>query len=259
MRLRGGSGLGDSVYLRPIVDHLVKTQPVTVMSNFPDVFIGSGAKVESFNRSNIDILAHYSEERGRQDSTQYADMLRRAKLSAIPLSFDWKVRNPALTERIRFLAGGKPIIVLHGGRPPFGRSDGLGKEILPSRQAFLAAISVLDDCFTVRIGKGPKNYDLPASLDLYDQTSVSDLLDLVKMSDGVVTQCGYPIPMAECFDKPLLAVWAAKGLEVLNPTIASVTPRKILSKHTSEFVMDSWPLERIAGTTQAALFEKIAA
>lgn len=261
-RIRGGSGLGDSVYLRPIVDRLIRNgDRVTVMSYFPDVFIDSGAHVEPFNRVSINVLAHYAGDRANQKSTQFADMLRSAQMSEdIPLRFEWTVRNPGLVDRVRTSAGGRPIIVVHGGRPPFGRSDGLGAEILPQRTAFIAALGgLVDDCFTVRIGKGPKTYDLPSHLDLYDQTSVSDLLDLIKIADGVVTQCGYPIPMAECFDTPLLAVWSDRGLASANPVIASVTPAKILSKDSSKFVMDAWAPAHIAEATRDALVEKIAA
>lgn len=256
-RLRGGSGLGDSVYLRPIVDYLIRSgERVTVRSGFPDVFIGSRATVEPFSRANIDILAHYSTERQNQRSTQYADMLRCAKLPEIPLKFDWTVRNQPLVDRVRFAAGNRPVVIVHGGRAPFGRSDGLGIEILPQRAAFDAALQALEDCFTVRIGQGVRHYNLASSMDLYDQTRVSDLLDLVVSCDAVVTQCGYPIPMAECFGKPLLAIWSARGLASSNPVIASVTPAKILSAPVSHYVMDDWPKEDIKDFARAALMDE---
>ena len=256
-RIRGGSGLGDSVYLRPVVDYFIRAgEPATVMSNFPDVFIGSGAKVEQFNRININVLAHYSLDRQNQNSTQFADMLRCAKLPPdVPLRFEWSVRNKALVDGVRAAAAGRPVIIVHGGRTPFGRTDGLGAEILPERAAFDVAVRALRECFTVRVGKGPSLYDIPARSDLTDRTSVSDLLDLIMNCDGVVTQCGYPVPMAECLGKPLLAVWSARGLQSPNPTIASITPAKILSAKTSRFVMDDWPEEQIVDVARSAILQ----
>lgn len=252
-RLRGGSGLGDSVYLRPIVDHLIaQGERIAVMSFYPDVFIGSGATVLPFGKERIDVLAHYAGGRMDQASTQYADMLRSARLPIdLPLRFKWTVRNQGLIADLLREAAGDPIVLVHGGRAPFGRSDGYGKEMLPVREAFEAVLGVLADCFTVRIGKGEQFYSLPAELDWNNRTSVSDLLDMVSICDAVVTQCGFPVPMAECFDKPLLGIWSTRGLASPDAIIASITPAKILSKPSSCFVRDDWGAQRIQAGTRA--------
>ena len=253
MRIRGGSGLGDSLYLRPIVDFLVKSgEKVTVMSNFPDVFIGSGCEVRPFDKSNIDILAHYARDRQNQNSTQFADILRCAKITAdVPLRFDWTVRNRTLINELRDAANGCPIILVHGGRAPFGRSDGVGREMLPRREAFETVLGMFADCYTVRVGKGEQIYPLPVDLNLNDRTSVSDLLDIATVCEGVVTQCGFPVPLAECFAKPALAVWSARGLVSVQPIIAMITPAKILCKPTSRYVMDDWPRDQLMGAGRA--------
>ena len=253
VRVRGGSGLGDSVYLRPVVDYLIGAgEKVTVLSFFPDVFIGAGCEVEPFNKSRIDVLAHYSLDRQNQNSTQWQDVLRCAKLPAdVPLRFTWNIRNRKLVDGIKGAAAGRKIIMVHGGRAPFGRTDGVGMEILPERAAFETVLGELRDCFTVRVGLGNQLYPLPADLDLSDRTTVSDLCDLFTACDGVVTQCGWPIPLAECFDKPVLAVWSARGLVSVQPIIASITPAKILCKPTSSYAMDDWSQQRIKDTSNA--------
>jgi hypothetical protein len=247
MRIRGGSGLGDSIYLRPIAEHFVRAgKRVAVKTFYPDVFIGSGVSIETFDKKSVDVVAHYAAYRKDQQSTQFADMLRCAKIGAdVPLRFDWPVRNRRLVADLLEAAEGYPIVLVHGGRPPFGRTDGVGREILPRREAFETVLGAFADCYTVRIGKGEQIYRLPADLDLVDKTSVSDLLDIATVCTGMVTQCGFPIPMAECFDKPVLAVWSARGLVSVQPIVGLVTPAKILSKATSRHVMDDAPREEL--------------
>ena len=46
------------------------------------------------------------------------------------------------------------------------------------------------------------------------------------------------IPMAEVFDRPLLVLWARRGLACSNEYINRITPQKILHKPTSRFVID---------------------
>lgn len=243
MKMRGGSGLGDSVYLRPIAEHFVRAgKSITVRSNYPDIFIDSGATTEPFAKfPAVDIIAHYHQGRRKQDSTQYADMLKCAGITEdVPLRFDWPIKNHALIAGLQERAAGRKIVIVHGGRAPFGRVDGVGLELLPKRESFEAVLGMFADCFTVRIGKGKQIYALPASEDLSDKTSVADLLDIVATCDAVVTMCGYPIPMAECMNKPVLAVWAERGLRSVRPIIPSITPSKILSKATSRYVIDQW-------------------
>lgn len=254
MHIRGGSGLGDAMYLRPIAEHFAKTQSVTAHTDYPEVFIGSTAQVAPFTRRGITVLAHYSTARFNPKTTQYQDMLNSAGIrQAVPLRFTWNIRNPSLIERLRDKAGGRPLILLHGGRAPFGRIDGFGKRLMPERWGFEAALSALEDCFVVRVGKADQ-YPLPVNVDLHGKTTVSDVCDLGSACDGVLAQCSWAVPLAEIFDKPLLAVWASRGLVGgAGDVIRTITPQKILSKSTSSFVVDDWPKERIRDATRRAL------
>lgn len=76
IRIRSGRGLGDSIYLRAIVGYLVaRGDTVTALSDYPDIFAGSGAKVEPFTRAGANIrVAHYTLTMQDQSMTQYAAM-----------------------------------------------------------------------------------------------------------------------------------------------------------------------------------------
>lgn len=242
MRIRSGRGLGDTIYLRPIVEHFVrKGRPVVALTDFPEILAGSGAEVQPFIRNGADVVAHYVGGKGNPLTTQWQDMCAASKIGQIELRFGWQPLNVELLERVHALAAGKPIILVHGGRAPYGRQDGYGRELVPDRAAFVSALREIDG-FRILVGKDAQIYPLDdcVDLDLSGQTSVCDLLDLGSACAGVVAQCSFAVPLAEVFDKPLLAVWAQAGLRSNDAYISATTPKKILSKPTSRFVMDSW-------------------
>lgn len=250
MRMRGGAGLGDALYIRAVAEWFVrKGQTVTVATPYPAVFEGAGVQTIPFTRANIDVLAHYSEDRYRQETKQFRDMCLRAGIKEeVPLRFEWQTRNPALVEEMRERAGGRQILLVHGGREPFGRNDGLGLDLIPKADCFKSVLAELRDFFTVGIGDGKRQFYKPdVEMDLVGKTSVTDLLDLGKLCDGIVAQVSFCVPLAECLDKPFLGVWAHKGLCVptRSPLLKTVTPKKILSKPTSLWVVDDFTEEQI--------------
>ena len=251
IRLRGGSGLGDSLYLRPIVEHLERQgKNVTVMTEFPEVFRGTRALTERFNRNNITITAHYPHGKNNDKTNQWQDILESARLGHIPLRFTWNQTDRAFVDAVRKRAGNRHIILVIGGREPMGRSDGFGAELLPWRGAFDYVLDNLRDCYTVRVGKGQKAYDLRVDEDLSNKTTVCQLMDLAQSCSAVVGQCSYAIPLAEGFDKPLMAVWARAGTESRQPYIKTITPNKILSKGSSWWVFDSDSMHSIIAQTR---------
>lgn len=240
-RVRGGRGLGDTIYLRPIVESLIADgERVCVLTDYPDVFIGTGAETEIFGRNDINVLGHYVN--GKQDTrtTQWDDICKSAGIR-VPLQFSWTPRNERLIASVKAKAGGAPIVLVHGGRVPMARKDKFGAELLPQRAAFDATLDGLVDCFTVCIGNAEQLYPLRVNLELNGSTSVPDLFDLAVICDGIVAQCSFAVPLAEVFDKPLLVIWAAHGMQQnMHPYVRAITPQKILSKPTSHFVVDDW-------------------
>lgn len=243
--IRGGSGLGDSIYVRPVAEHFVQRgEAVQVLSNYPDVFIGSGAEVKPFNRK-ADVTAHYAPGKNNPDTTQWDDVCRNAQIGVIPLRFDWSVVNTALVADVAAKAAGRAIILVHGGRTPMGRSDGFGAELLPEKRAFDAALVALDDCFFVGVGKAEQIYPLSVNLNLNGSTTVSDLFDIAHVCNGSIGQCSFIIPLMEVFNKPLLVVWSAKGMASPTRFIRTITPKKVLNGLRSRYVVDDWPDEKI--------------
>lgn len=250
-RIRGGSGLGDSLYVRPVAEYFVRAgEQVTVMSDYADVFINSGVTVQPFRRDTCNVVAHYTRGKDNPNTTQWTDVCTSAGVGDLALSFAWAVRNQALMGKLTARAAGRPIIMVNGGRPPMGRADGYAAEMLPAQRAFDAVLGALSDCFIVEVGKGNENYPLKADYNLSDRTAVSDLLDIATIARALVGQCSFMIPLAECFDKPLLAVWSVRGLVSSTPYIRQCTPCKLLSKPTSSYVMDDISDEGLQAATR---------
>lgn len=238
-RVRGGRGLGDALYVRAVAEKLKQKGPVTALTDYADVFIGSGIKVAPFQRNGAGIVAHYVHSRANEDTTQWQDVCRSAGINA-ELRFSWKVQNAGLVRSVREKARGRAVVLVHGGREPMDRKDGFGLALMPKQEAFDAVLRSMRGCFLVQIGKAEQIYPLACDLDLNGQTTVSDVLDLAWDCDAVITQCGFPIPLAECFDKPLLAVWGAAHKTSNHVFIRQTTPQKVLSSPRDSFVMDAW-------------------
>jgi hypothetical protein len=257
--IRGGSGLGDSLYVRPIAEHLSKQDQVRVLSDYPDVFYGAGERVEvrPFKRDKTDVVAHYTWGKYNEHTTQWQDVCTSARVPQLPLRINWSVRNPSLVKQMRIRAGDRQIVVVHGGRVPMGRKDGFGRELLPSKGAFDYVMGLLDGNrhYIVRVGKEDQQvYPVRADVVMNGAHSVADMFDVASISCGFITQCSFMVPLAEAFDKPLFAVWASKGLESNTKFISAITPRKILSSPLAKYAVDNWPQEKIKEAFDAFRF-----
>lgn len=239
-RLRGGSGLGDAVYVRPIAEHLAgRGCRVTVCTNYPDVFLGAPVDVDAFTRQRINVVAHYVCGKADTRTTQWEDVQRSAGVEGVDLRFAWNIQNAALISGVAERAAGRPVVLVVGGRRPMGRSDGFGMELLPDAAAFERLVAHLSgSCYLVGLGRDEPLYQLPVHEDLNGATSVTDLLDLFRSCSGVLAQCSFAVPMSEVFDRPLLAVWSSRGLRAREAFIRQVTPQKVLAKATSAAVLD---------------------
>lgn len=249
--IRCGRGLGDSLYLQGVCREYVKQgQRLTIATDFPDIFKPLGDMVSTipFTRERIDIIAHYSLRKIYKDTNQFQDCCVQAGLNKnVEFKLDWKIQNKELTDKIKIAAKGKPILIVQSARNPMNRVDGFGRDLLPERHILEYCLdSIKDLFFTILIGNEPPLYDFEGiNLDLIKKTSVTDLLDIASISDAVFGYCSFAVPLAECLDKKALFVWSQCGLNSKDHFISSITPKKILSKASSMYVIDSWPKEQI--------------
>jgi hypothetical protein len=253
MRVRAGSGVGDAIYLRAVCEHLARSHTGVIgCTDYSGIFAGTEIQTAPFSREKIAVCAHYTPFKIREGSTQWQDCCDTAKVGHIPFRINHEIRNTELIDKLRRFADGKPLILVHGGRTPMARSDDFGKELLPHKAAFDAVLGELQDCFLVQIGQAEQIYPLSCDISLNGSTSICDLLDLGVACDGAIGQCSYIVPLAEVFDKPLLAVWAAHGMQYnMHPYVRAITPQKVLSKPSSRWIVDDWPAGKIQEEARA--------
>ena len=240
--IRAGRGIGDSLYLQAVARHIIRRngEPLRICSDWPDIFrpLGKMANVVPFTRLGVDIIAHYSLRKKHTDTTQFQDCCIQAGIQEpVELKLDWKIRNPEL---IASLPTGKPLVLVQLPRNPMGRTDGFGKELMPDCRVLQRLINWLKPHATIaQIGAGSPLFRFEClDIDLANKTSVSDLLDIASVADGFLGYCSFIVPLAESFDKPGLFVWSRKGLNLNQPYIRAITPKKILEKKTSKFLID---------------------
>jgi hypothetical protein len=254
--IRGGMGLGDALYVQSVARHLVKKGiSLRVHTAWPDVFrsLYPDAKVAPFCRTGIDILAHYPSRKKISGTTQFEDCCISAGIrEPVELRLDWEPTNLSLIYSLQTY--GKPIVFVQLPRAPMGRTDGFGKELLPDCRSIQHAIDAIRDrALIVQIGSGkPLHRFSGIDVDLADQTSITDLLDIATVASAFIGYVSFIVPLAESLDKPALLVWSRRGLVFPAPVyVREITPKKILHKPSSRFVMDDAPIEQIQEAANA--------
>lgn len=228
-------GLGDSLYLQSVARHFVsKGYEVEACSKWHDVFrpLAPHVHVSPFRRDRISHVAHYSARRPVRGTTQFEDILITAGIKEqVDLYLDWSIVNKALIEDLIARAGKRPIVLVQLPRPPMDRTDGIGAELLPDCKHIQQVIDHIGDrAFFIQVGRGKRLFDFRVDLDLAEQTSVSDLLDIASYADGFLGYVSYFVPLAEGFATPALFVWSSRGLKARNEMVRSVTPEKVLHR-----------------------------
>lgn len=240
--IRGGMGIGDAIYLAAVVRHLVAGgQRLEVCTAWPEVFAtyADFIKLSPFRRSPIDVLAHYSRRRNWR-TRQFQDVCIQAGIGdAVDLRLDWTVTDTALTQRL--LSDGRPIVCLQLPRAPMGRTDGVGLELLPDCRRVQDIIDRLDRrALVVQVGSGRPLFKFSGiDVDLRDETTVSQLIDVASVSSGMLGYVSFIVPLAEALLKPALLVWSKRGLRSSTGFVRQITPAKILERASSMHVVDN--------------------
>lgn len=113
-------------------------------------------------------------------------------------------------------------------------------EFLPDCRRIQNAIDHIgQQAFFIQVGKGASLFRFSGiDLDLTNQTSVRDLLDVATLASGFLGYCSYIVPLAEAQMKPAMLVWSRKGLNSPHQVVRQMTPQKILHRAASRWVMD---------------------
>jgi hypothetical protein len=231
--IRGGKGIGDALYVQAVARHLTQGEErLKVATPWPEVFLPLNGRVQCipFRRDKINILAHYSARRA-MPTGQFEDVCLSAGLrKPVELRIDWTIQDHALVDRLK--QHGKPIVLVQLPRAPMGRTDGFGAELLPDGKAIQRAIDRLRErCLLVQVGRGEALFRLRGlHIDLANETTVTQLLDLGAACSGVVGYVSFILPLAESMGKPGLMIWSRKGLRSGQAVVRHITPQKVVHR-----------------------------
>lgn len=234
--LRGGRGLGDSIYLQSIAHFLTRSdqERLCVATDYPALFEQMGRRIKTipFTRQGVTIVAHYVARKQIYGTSQFTDMCMQAGLHAgsVALHLDWKCTDEARIAEVK--ARGRPYVCVQLPRAPMGRIDGFGAELLPDCNAIQKALDAIGQHATlVQIGAGRPLFEFTGiDLDLADKTTISQLVDIVQGSAGVVGYPSFIVPLAESLERRSLLFWSRAGLRSPTPFISSICPQKIVHK-----------------------------
>lgn len=260
LSIRGGSGLGDSLYLQGVVRHLVSETPgIEVCTDWPDVFLPLKGKIRlsRFRRENITKIAHYTSRKAIPGTDQFQDCCLQVGISEpVEFKLDWRVVDEGLADSVRDAAGARPIVVVGLPRAPLGRKDGVGAELLPDCGVIQRGIDLIGGvAFIVQVGHGAPLFNFRGiDLDLANRTTVSGLLDVASMADGFLGYCSFIVPLAESLLKPALLVWSRRGLNSPRDFFRQITPEKIFHRPaTSRAVIDDCGEDQLLEAADAFL------
>jgi ADP-heptose:LPS heptosyltransferase len=247
--LKGASGLGDAIYAYPIVKYFAsKYDDVYFMSDFPELFedipnvkCSKHLKInyiaipneESIRKRPIDVKFTYGPRKHIPGTSQYQDMCIFAKKSYkdipdLPLKIDWEIHNAELINTVKLVAKGRKICVVAAPYQPFGREDKWGDEIKIQPESIQYIIDDLKQLGYLCIAIGNKFclYEPMVEYNLINQTSLTDLMDLMFICDLAVTQIGNLLPISEALNKKNITIFSSNIPNCTHSFLKAITPEK---------------------------------
>ena len=243
IKLTSAKGLGDAIYLRAIVLHLLERgeTPIAVFTFWPAAFADLPILVRSPDEQTGTeglIQASYL-LRDHTTGDQFTMACERAGLDPIPpLVMNWRVCNPALVEAVRVAAQGRGIFMF---QPPKLVNNAEQEELRPSRSAFERYVDEWRGHFRIKVGHPAftEEGNAPCELDLYGKTSIHDVFDLGTIAAMCFGESSFLLIMAEAMDRPFTCMFTRRGLDSDYERVRNVRPDRIFHKqHLASVVYD---------------------
>lgn len=226
--LVAAKGLGDAIYLRALALHLLERgKVVTVFTRWPDVFADMPVKIEA-DRTGYEDIRHcayclHCRLPEVRVETMFGMACRQAGVSEpVALRLGWAPRSrPPRRLKGRLLVYQPPKVVN-------GVEQGL---LQPDRAAFRRYITSRTDCIRVKVGAELGEHgDMPAEVDLVDQTTIPELFDLASAADEFFGEPCALITIAQALDKPAVCMFSAKAKDAKQARVRNLTPARFFHK-----------------------------
>jgi len=234
MILYGSLGLGDAIYLYPIVKHCSEVgEKVTIITRYPEVY--DGLKCETVDPGEF-ISCRISARTTILESNIFQDALTMSGIKEnIPLKLEYKNKNV-----IKFKTDKKVCVIRNITVPAAGEDD--AKVMVPDISVYQRIIDEFkNSVYFVLIGR-QTNSDAVLTgidLDLTKTSTLSEYFSVIDSADIVLTQPGHCVPIAEALDKNLFVIFAWEGLLSEAKRFRFTTPKKLLTKESSFYCVDN--------------------
>jgi|WetSurMetagenome_2_1015567.scaffolds.fasta_scaffold01426_30 hypothetical protein len=239
MILRGSMGLGDAIYLYPVIKYFVdRGEDVTILTRYPEIFAPLKCKAV-LEKDFLDCSC--SARTILPETNIFEDTLIMAGIKEkLPLKFEYQK-----SVDFKIHTSKKICVVRVPTTPAKGEED--AKIMTPDKSVFQNIInSFRDRVYFVALGQ-QKNCDIKLSgvdLDMTATDKLADLFAIIDAAEIVLTQPGHFVPIAEALSKKLLTVFARAGLESQEKRFRFTTPAKILTRQESVWCIDDEPTEK---------------
>lgn len=246
-RLNGPKGLGDAIYLRALVLHLLAAgDTVEVYTSWPEVFVGLPITVERADGyGDYGTLTHMTAcmncqvpHIARLDKFTLA-CLQAGVSDPVELKLDWKVRNAALINDIVKRSDGRKIFLFQ----PLKIAHNIEQVLIaPHRLAYRKFVSDKSDHFRVKVGSPEfieANDHPPSDYDLVGRTSVGDVFDIATHADLVFGDLNYLHILAQALDRRFVIMCSRRGLASNIKRVAGMRPDRFIQKpHLGHAILD---------------------
>jgi len=257
MIIRGARGLGDALFLYPIIEYYInKGENVTVKTNYPEIFKELNCKtVPLITAGTTDIVARYAERFENPETNMLEDT---AILADMPLPVELSVKYKC-KRKFKFNTNKKICVIRQPDYPMNAKRPESTLVLVPKIEIIQEIINKFkDECYFVLAGSG---HGLKPELtgideDLTDISVIQELLELVNSSDIVLTQMGYMLPMAEALNKKLFSLHSYAGLHTNQAFYRWLTPQKSVTRKSSVYIIDNEPINQILNKFKELLDRK---
>ena len=234
MILKGSMGLGDAIYLYPMVKYYSEMYPgsVTIITRYPEIY----ANLNCQTAKPDEYIDCSCSARTKEESTNiYEDTLIMSKIiNKLPFKFEYDKTN-----QIKINSFKKICVVRNITTPANGEED--AKVMIPKISVFQNIINAYSGkVFFVSIGwQKSCDYKLDKiDLDLSEINVLNSYFSVIDQADIVLSQPGHCVPIAEGLNKKLFCVFARSGLKSMEKRFRFTTPQKILTKISSTYCVD---------------------
>lgn len=227
--LNASKGLGDALYLRAVVLHLLKRgEKVAVVTGWPDLFSDLPVAISP---ATADEDMHHAKPclhcRIITDMDAFSMACQQAGITEpVELRVDWAVRNTRLVDEVKQAARERKILVYQPPKKPCNENQALTS---PKREAFVRCLEEFDG-FRVKLGHSNLDNCGPADLDLFGKTSVTDAIDVCTAADLFFGEPCYLFILAQALNKPSVSMFSGRAADSGRHRLVNFSPKRLFHK-----------------------------